>query len=107
PPASVGASPRRHPCPVPAFPPPVPRAPPLGPVPLSISAAGRSPATATAPHGFLVCLRIVTPHLLQTFPTRFSATRRYFFSFSIPITFDAPKSSPASSMVPDPQKQSR
>src|SRR5262249_21616805 len=39
-------------------------------------------------------------------PTRFSAIRRYFFSFSTPITLDVPKSSPAASIVPEPQKGS-
>lgn len=39
-------------------------------------------------------------------PTRFFTTSRYFRSFSMPTTFEAPLSSPAASIVPDPANMS-
>ena len=49
----------------------------------------------------------VEAHWHQPVTTRFSAILRYFLCFSMPMTFDAPKSRPAASMVPDPAKQSK
>jgi hypothetical protein len=34
------------------------------------------------------------------------AVAKYFFSMSMPITFDAPESRPAANMVPEPQNGS-
>lgn len=60
----------------------------------------------------LLDLRFRQPHWLlliaATHPSRirFSAILTYFFCCSMPITLDAPKSSPAASIVPEPAKQS-
>ena len=48
------------------------------------------------------------PLAISIYPTAtlFFAVLKYLASFSIPITFDAPQSRPASSIVPEPQNGS-